>query len=65
MNGIPGVKETPEFIEQLGVFGGEYTDFNHGWYGFVGSSIALTMAIQAVVPHVAPLLKVKYSTIIH
>lgn len=39
------------------LFNGEYKDFSREWYATVGSSIATTMLINVVVPHIGPVFK--------
>ena len=38
-------------------FNGKFTDFTLGWYGTVGGAIILTLLVNMVTPHIAPLLR--------
>lgn len=39
----------------MGLFGGDYSDFERSWYATVGVAVAMTMLLNVVVPHVKPL----------
>lgn len=42
-------------IQDLGVLGGDYNDFERSWYATVGVAVAMTMLINVIVPHATPL----------
>lgn len=41
--------------QDLGILGGDYNDFERGWYATVGVAVAMTMLINVIVPHATPL----------
>lgn len=43
------------FPQDVGVLGGEYGDFERGWYATVGVAVSMTMLLNVIVPHVKPL----------
>ncbi len=50
------VKSIRESIPDFPFFTGQYSDFDPGWYGDVGSTIFFYMILNIVTPHIAPLI---------
>ena len=51
-----GVTTLDSVFSWIGLLKGSYDDFRVGWYGDVGGALTLTMVINMVAPHCAPLL---------